>query len=192
MAHWLVIEGVTLSFTAICQWAWRARLLHQHVTAARARQGVLGFGAGWIVILGAVVAVQVSAPLALAVHASIAVFSAIDQTPSRRRQCSARRSNRNCVVRRLEDAAACRTSASNGRPVDSALRRNSRRLSSSSRDPVPRSRMDWASSALRSVSVGVARRGLAPGERRNSRPARAPIGNPKTRAESFLDAGRTR
>ena len=70
-------------------------------------------------------------------------------------QCSARRSDRNFAVRGLEYAAAWRTSASKGRPADSALRRSSRTLKSSSRESMPRSRMDSATSALRSASVGL-------------------------------------
>jgi uncharacterized membrane protein len=77
VTYGLVIEGVALTFTAICGWMWRARLLHLDLVSVHARSEVLRFGFGSAVILCAVGAALISALLALAIHAVIAVFFAI-------------------------------------------------------------------------------------------------------------------
>jgi uncharacterized membrane protein len=79
VTYGLVIEGVALSFTAVCVWAWRQRLFHAHVTAIQARSAIVRFGGGSIVILGAVGAALISAPLSLAIHGGLALFYAFDQ-----------------------------------------------------------------------------------------------------------------
>ena len=81
-AYGLVIEGVALSFTAICAWGFRAQLLESHLDSAYARRRVRRFGVGSIVILGAVAVALVSAPFSLAIHAAIAVFYTVDRAPA--------------------------------------------------------------------------------------------------------------
>jgi uncharacterized membrane protein len=79
----LVIEGVALTFGAICAWSWRAQLFQAHVSAAHARRAVAKFGIGSLVILGAIGAALVDPPLALAIHGGIAIFYTLDQPPGR-------------------------------------------------------------------------------------------------------------
>ena len=54
VTYGLIIEGVALTFTAICAWAWRARLLRPDVTVVDARREIGRFALGSIVILAAV------------------------------------------------------------------------------------------------------------------------------------------
>ena len=76
VTYGLIIEGVALSFTAICAWAWRARLLRPDVTGVDA--DVKLAGSHWDPLSSLAVAVALASALAsLAIHGALAIFYAV-------------------------------------------------------------------------------------------------------------------
>ena len=77
----LVVEGVALSFTAICTWSTRRRLFDPDAGAEAGRAAARVYAAGALAIAGAVGLSFVSAILALAVNLLIATFFLIAEHP---------------------------------------------------------------------------------------------------------------